>query len=59
MGAEKPAPRVLVVDDEAAVRTLAERVLRDAGYDVVTVSDGPEALAAAMNNERQDHHPSQ
>jgi CheY-like chemotaxis protein len=44
MDAKKPAPRVLVVDDEAAVRTLAERVLRDAGYEVVAVSDGPEAL---------------
>jgi CheY-like chemotaxis protein len=48
-----PAPlpqrptRVLVVDDEESVRTFAERVLRDAGYEVVVAPDGPEALTLA------------
>jgi CheY-like chemotaxis protein len=36
--------RVLVVDDEESVRTLAGRVLSGAGYDVTPASDGPEAL---------------
>jgi two-component system cell cycle sensor histidine kinase/response regulator CckA len=36
--------RVLVVDDELGRRTLAERVLRDAGYAVDTASSGAEAL---------------
>jgi CheY-like chemotaxis protein len=36
--------RVLVVDDEETVRTFAGHVLSEAGYDVVTASDGPQAL---------------
>jgi len=41
---EQRAPRVLVVDDEESVRMFAERALRDAAYEVVVASDGPEAL---------------
>ena len=44
MDATKRASRVLVVDDEESVRTFAERVLRDAGYEVVVAPDGPDAL---------------
>lgn len=36
--------RVLVVDDEESILTFAERTLRDAGYEVVLASNGPEAL---------------
>ena len=36
--------RVLVVDDEEAVRNLLRRTLEDIGYDVLTVSNGEEAL---------------
>ncbi len=38
------APRILVVDDEPAVRLFLERVLHDAGYAVVAASGGEEAL---------------
>lgn len=38
------SPRVLVVDDDHAVRQFVERVLRDGGYEVVSAADGPEAL---------------
>jgi two-component system, cell cycle sensor histidine kinase and response regulator CckA len=37
-------PRVLVVDDEKSNRTFAERALREAGYEVASAADGPEAL---------------
>ncbi|HEX5107847.1 MAG TPA: response regulator [Vicinamibacterales bacterium] len=36
--------RVLVVDDEAGVRTIARESLRRAGFEVTTASDGAEAL---------------
>jgi two-component system cell cycle sensor histidine kinase/response regulator CckA len=35
---------VLVVDDEAAVRRFASRVLQREGFDVIEASDGEEAL---------------
>ena len=41
---EHHASRILVVDDEESMRRLAERALRDAGYEVALASDGPEAL---------------
>ena len=36
--------RVLVVDDEEIVRYSLQRVLKEAGYDVVTAANGQEAL---------------
>jgi CheY-like chemotaxis protein len=39
--------RILVVDDEQTVREFATRALTGAGYEVVSVSDGPEALQIA------------
>lgn len=39
--------KVLVIDDEAVVRSLLQRVLTEAGYDVVTAADGQEGLAKA------------
>jgi two-component system, OmpR family, response regulator MprA len=41
-----PQPRVLVVDDDKAVRESLRRSLEFNGYDVVLASDGAEALAA-------------
>ena len=38
---------MLIVDDEESIRTFAARALREAGYDVVVASDGPDALAIA------------
>ena len=37
--------RILVVDDEATIRTLVKTVLERAGYDVTTARDGREAIA--------------
>jgi two-component system, cell cycle sensor histidine kinase and response regulator CckA len=39
--------RILVLDDEQSVRDFATRALTSAGYEVVSVSDGPEALQIA------------
>jgi CheY-like chemotaxis protein len=50
VSAKHVSPRsvsVLVVDDEEPVRKFVDRVLRDAGYQTATASDGPEALARA------------
>ena len=38
--------KILVVDDEENIRTLYKEELSDMGYDVTTVHDGIEALAA-------------
>ena len=45
---------VLVVDDEELVRKFVERVMREAGYETATASDGPEALEVAAKLERFD-----
>src|SRR4051812_22766511 len=39
-----PVLRVLVVDDEEALRTFVARSLHEAGYEVVSVSGGRDAL---------------
>jgi two-component system cell cycle sensor histidine kinase/response regulator CckA len=39
------AETILVVEDEAALRSLLELVLSEAGYSVLTAADGAEALA--------------
>jgi DNA-binding response OmpR family regulator len=42
------SPRVLVVDDEPGVRRALERGLRAEGMQIVTASDGPSGLRAAL-----------
>ncbi len=44
--APEKEPLVLVVDDDAGTRLLAEAALRKAGYDVVCAADGAEGVAA-------------
>ena len=39
--------RILLVEDDRAVRDAVDRALRGAGYQVVTTGDGPSALAIA------------
>jgi CheY-like chemotaxis protein len=39
--------RVLVVDDEAPIRTFTARVLRDAGYVTAVAANAPDALSIA------------
>lgn len=41
-----PAVRVLVVDDDDAIRQLIQMALEGSGYEVATAEDGQEALAA-------------
>ncbi len=48
--AEQPSQRVLVVEDDGAVRRAVERALAFEGYDVVTARDGAEALAIVLND---------
>lgn len=51
------APRtvtVLVVDDEPAVRSLAQQVLERQGYQVTTAADGLEAIGRLEAGERPD-----
>jgi two-component system response regulator MprA len=47
-----PSPRVLVVDDEPAVRTSLDRALRLAGYDVELAADGSAALQVLAGGEQ-------
>ena len=44
----------LVVEDDPAVRTMTTRLLERAGFEVLAVGDGAEALAAAQRAERVD-----
>jgi CheY-like chemotaxis protein len=45
-----PISRILVVDDDAAIRSSLCELLKSEGYDVICASDGQEALAALRTN---------
>jgi two-component system OmpR family response regulator len=45
MATEEPTTRVLVVDDEPAIRELVQTVLRYEGFEVATADDGRSALS--------------
>jgi CheY-like chemotaxis protein len=47
------AGRVLVVDDDEAIRDVVAEVLRDEGYSVVCAENGAQALREIQG----DHHP--
>jgi PAS domain S-box-containing protein len=53
LGAARRPARILVVDDEPAIRTLLRSMLEPVGYEVNEASDGNQALAAV---ERFDPH---
>lgn len=42
--------RVLVVDDDAAITATFEKILRGEGYDVMTATDGEEAIELARQS---------
>ena len=44
-----PAPRILLAEDEEAMRTYLERALTNAGYDVKSVDRGTDALPLLEN----------
>ena len=49
-----PLPTVLVVDDEASMRTLQRRVLEAAGYSVLEAANGAEGIARLAGDGRLD-----
>jgi CheY-like chemotaxis protein len=53
-GAAEGGETVLVVEDEDAIRRVAERILSSAGYRVITVSGKDAALDACQNEETID-----
>ena len=50
----QPMARILVVDDDEGIQRFAARALGNAGYDVVTASDGLEAIRIVEAQPRFD-----
>jgi two-component system cell cycle response regulator CpdR len=44
-------PRILIVDDEKAIRTLLSLAFTQAGFEVRTAGDGPEAMKLCLSEE--------
>jgi DNA-binding response OmpR family regulator len=51
MSEETPAKRILVVDDDDAIRTMVERVLRREQFEVECARDGFEAIEKLSQND--------
>jgi CheY-like chemotaxis protein len=49
MSGDRPR-RILVVDDDAAITSSFEKILRGEGYDVATATDGVEAIELAREH---------
>jgi len=47
-GPRSRSPRILIVDDEAPIRALLSRALREKGYDVVALNGGATGLEAVL-----------
>ncbi|NKC15224.1 MAG: response regulator [Gammaproteobacteria bacterium] len=45
-----PAVKVMVIDDSKTIRHTAQTLLRKAGYDVITATDGFESLSRIIDN---------
>ena len=55
--ARMPVRKVLVVDDEPAIRDLLAEILRGSGFEVVTAKDGRNARESTSSESRRpDHH---
>jgi CheY-like chemotaxis protein len=46
---------VLVVEDEAALRAVTERIFTRNGYQVITAADGPQAVDVASGHPGEIH----
>jgi two-component system cell cycle response regulator CpdR len=44
-------PKILIVDDERAIRTLLSLAFTQAGYEVRTAGDGPEAIGLCLSEQ--------
>jgi CheY-like chemotaxis protein len=47
---------ILVIDDEASVRTLVRQILEEEGHLVNEAADGEEDCTVAVNSYRSGHH---
>ncbi len=54
MSEQPSTPRVLVVDDDEAVRTFVTRALQEAGYEVMSAAGGRDALKVVDAQPRFD-----
>ncbi|HUB81698.1 MAG TPA: PAS domain S-box protein [Bryobacteraceae bacterium] len=50
LGQKKPLGRILVIDDDDAVRTLLQQTLADAGYEAFSARDGREGMRLVANH---------
>ena len=49
--AQNPTLKVMVIDDSKTIRRTAETLLAKSGYEVITATDGFEALAKVVDNQ--------